>query len=36
MIGDKPSDVEAAQAFGIRGIRTDGRNLAQLCREIEP
>ena len=36
MIGDKPSDVEAAQAFGIRGIRTDGRNLAELCREIEP
>lgn len=34
MIGDKASDIEAAAAFGIRGLWTDGRNLAQLCSEI--
>lgn len=34
MIGDKESDIEAAKAFGIRGLLTDGRNLTQICNEI--
>lgn len=34
MIGDKPSDIEAARAFGIRGLLTAGRPLTDLTREI--
>jgi D-glycero-D-manno-heptose 1,7-bisphosphate phosphatase len=36
MIGDKPTDIEAAHAFGIGGVLTDGTDLAQICSQIEP
>jgi D-glycero-D-manno-heptose 1,7-bisphosphate phosphatase len=32
LIGDKPTDMEAAQAAGVRGILFSGGNLAQLVR----
>ena len=35
MIGDKPTDIAAATAFGISGLVTDGTDLAQICRQIE-
>lgn len=34
MIGDKLTDIQAAENFGIRGLLTDSRNLVQLCNEI--
>jgi D-glycero-D-manno-heptose 1,7-bisphosphate phosphatase len=32
LIGDKPTDMEAAQAAGVRGILFSGGNLAQFVR----
>jgi D-glycero-D-manno-heptose 1,7-bisphosphate phosphatase len=34
LIGDKPTDLEAAQAAGVHGILFSGGNLAQLVRSI--
>ena len=34
MIGDKPSDMEAATAAGVRGILYDGGDLSALAREL--
>lgn len=34
MIGDKQTDIEAAEAFGIRGMRTDGSDLLPLMDRI--
>jgi D-glycero-D-manno-heptose 1,7-bisphosphate phosphatase len=34
LIGDKPTDLEAAQAAGVRGILFSGGNLAQLVRSV--
>ena len=33
MIGDKPSDMEAAAAFGIAGFQFGGGNLERFCEE---
>jgi D-glycero-D-manno-heptose 1,7-bisphosphate phosphatase len=33
LIGDKPSDLEAAAAAGLPGFLTDGRSLLELVRE---
>ena len=34
LIGDKPSDLEAARAAGVHGILFSGGNLAQLVRSV--
>ena len=34
LIGDKPTDLEAAQAAGVHGVLFSGGNLAQLVRSI--
>jgi D-glycero-D-manno-heptose 1,7-bisphosphate phosphatase len=34
LIGDKPTDLEAAQAAGVHGILFSGGNLAQLVRSV--
>lgn len=35
MIGDSSSDLAAAAAFGVRGLKTDGANLAQLLESVD-
>lgn len=35
MIGDSPSDLAAAEAFGVRGLKTDGADLAQLFESVD-
>lgn len=34
MIGDQPSDIEAAEAFGIHGLLTNGQDLAEICNKL--
>lgn len=36
LIGDQPSDVAAAEAAGVRGIRTGGGDLARLVQQVLP
>lgn len=35
LFGDKPSDLEAAERFGIRGVLTDGSDLSRYIAEME-
>lgn len=35
MIGDKQSDLTAAEAFGIRGLLTNGTNLADIIESLD-
>ncbi|WP_206615576.1 HAD-IIIA family hydrolase [Solirhodobacter olei] len=34
MIGDKPSDLQAARAFGIRAVQTDGTDLGKIVEDM--
>jgi D-glycero-D-manno-heptose 1,7-bisphosphate phosphatase len=36
LIGDKPTDLEAARSAGVRGFLFSGGDLAQLLRSILP